>query len=145
VGSHRRERNPARCALVVVGGEAMVINNDDGVVDDVPGITASTRVRLATSETSCGGGEWRPEIETARVSMRRAQRCKNSNDLMHQGLHQREGRRMVQEREGAEMLHFTGICEDWQLPCGASARNLCGLTASLRGGKERDERGERGL
>jgi hypothetical protein len=43
------------------------------------------------------------------------------------------------------MLHSTGISEDWLLPCGVSARNLRGLAASLRGGKERDERGERGL
>jgi hypothetical protein len=55
---------------VVVGGEAPVINNVDGVVDDVPSVMASTRVRLATSETSCGGGEWRPETETTRVSTR---------------------------------------------------------------------------
>jgi hypothetical protein len=55
---------------VIVGGEAPVIKGGDGVVDDVPGVTVSTRVRLATSETSCGGEDWQPEKETARVSTR---------------------------------------------------------------------------
>jgi hypothetical protein len=58
-----------RALLVVGGSEVPVINGGDGVVDDDPGITVSTRVRLATSETSCGGGEWRPEIETAREGL----------------------------------------------------------------------------
>jgi hypothetical protein len=83
-----------------------MIKGGDGVVDDIPSVTVSTRVRLATLETSCGGEEWRLETETAQVSTRRAQRCKNSNDLMHKGLHQREGRRMVQERgHGHASLH----------------------------------------
>jgi hypothetical protein len=50
----------ARALLVVGSGEVPVINGGDGVVDDDPGITVSTRVRLVTSKTSCGGGEWRP-------------------------------------------------------------------------------------
>jgi hypothetical protein len=54
---------------VVGGGEVPMINGGDGVVYDDPGIMASTRVRLATSETSCGGGEWRPETETAREGL----------------------------------------------------------------------------
>jgi hypothetical protein len=58
-----------RALLVVDGGEVPVINGGDGVVDDNPGVTASTRVRLATSETSCGGGEWWPETETAREGL----------------------------------------------------------------------------
>jgi hypothetical protein len=68
-----------------------VIKGGDGVVDDVPSVTASTRVRLATLETSCGSEEWRPETETARVSTRQEQRCKNLNDLMHKGFRQRHG------------------------------------------------------
>jgi hypothetical protein len=121
-----------------------VIKGGDGVVDDVLGIMASTRVRLATSETSCGGGEWRPETEMARVSTRRAQHYKNSNDLMHKGLRQREGRRMVQERGRRDpSLHrnrrglaaaLWSFSEEFARPGGVVER-----------GKERDERGERGL
>jgi hypothetical protein len=45
------------------------IDGGDGLADDVPGVTASSWVRSASSESSYSGGERRPEIEAARVSM----------------------------------------------------------------------------
>jgi hypothetical protein len=50
---------------VVIVGEVLMVGDGDGVGNGDPGITASTRVGLATSETFCGGGEWRLETGAA--------------------------------------------------------------------------------
>jgi hypothetical protein len=99
-----------------------VIKGGDGVADDVPSVTASTRVRLATLETSCGGEEWRPETEMARVSTRRVQHCKNSNDLMHKGLRQRHEHASLHRYQRGLAAALQSSSEEFAQPSGVVER-----------------------
>jgi hypothetical protein len=78
---------------VVVGGEVPVINGGDGAVDDDPGVTASTRVRLGTSETSCGGGEWWPESAAASDVVEMLEALRFRTNRRRQWMLRREGGR----------------------------------------------------
>jgi hypothetical protein len=72
-----------------------VVRDGDVVVHNVRGFTVKSGVRSATSKASRSDGKRRLETGRPRVSVVRAQLCKNLGDSMHQEMRQREGRGIV--------------------------------------------------
>jgi hypothetical protein len=100
--SHRRRS----AVLSSMWATVPASGNREGDKDDARTTAADSKTWSATWLSSYGIRERWLEAATARVSMRRVQRCKISNDLVHQGLRQRKGRIMVEERgRGEASLH----------------------------------------
>jgi hypothetical protein len=88
-------------AEVIVAGGLLVVNDGEGVVDDVQKGTASLEVWSATAMVYCRGGERRLErlqASGALVMASAASFCEGKIGRQRQRVCQREGKRMEQER-----------------------------------------------